>query len=53
MQVAVAISNAAGRLLAIFPDVPKFLAVLALCKGILRSVCLYLDGDVTEFGQFE
>jgi hypothetical protein len=29
------------------------LAVVALGEGILVAVCLYLDDDVAEAGQFE
>jgi hypothetical protein len=46
-------TTSSGRLLAICPDVSKFLAVVALRKGIFRSVCLYLDNDVTEVKPFE
>jgi hypothetical protein len=48
-----ATTKAAGRLLAICPDVSQFLPVVALRKGILRSVRLYLDGDVAEVGHFK
>jgi hypothetical protein len=40
-------------LLAVGPDVAKFLAVEALGEGGLRFVCLYLDANVAEAGQFE
>jgi hypothetical protein len=53
MQVAAATPQAAMRLLAFCPEVDKFLAVVALCRGILRSVCLYLYGDVAEVGKFK
>jgi hypothetical protein len=53
MQVTASTPQAEGRLPTICPDVSKFLAVVALRKGILRSVCLYLDGDAAEVGQFE
>jgi hypothetical protein len=33
--------------------VAKLLAVEALGEGILVAVCLCLDGDVAEAGQFE
>jgi hypothetical protein len=52
MQVAAATPQAAGRLLEICPDMSILLAAVALRKGILRSVCLYLDGNVAEVGNF-
>jgi hypothetical protein len=36
MQVAAATPQAAGRFLAVCPDMSKLLAAVALCKGILR-----------------
>jgi hypothetical protein len=53
MHVAAPTPQTAGRLFADGPDVAKFLAVVALRKGILRSVGLYLDGNVAEIGQFK
>jgi hypothetical protein len=50
MQVATPTPQTAGRLLAVGPDVAKFLAVVALRKGVLRFVGLYLDGNVAESG---
>jgi hypothetical protein len=53
MQVAATTPQAGVRLLAVCPDMSRLLAVVALRKGILRSVCLYLDGDVREVGEFK
>jgi hypothetical protein len=46
MQVAVPTPQTAGRLFAAVPDVAKFLAVVALRKGVLGFIRLYLDGNV-------
>jgi hypothetical protein len=40
-------------LFAVGPDVAKRLAVVTLRKGVLGFKRLYLDGNVTEAGQFE
>jgi hypothetical protein len=53
MQVAANTPQTAGRLLAIRPDVGKLLAVVAQCKGILRFIRLYPDGNVAEAREFE
>jgi hypothetical protein len=53
MQVATPTPQTAGRLFAVGPDAAKFLAVVALRKGVLRFVGLYLDGNVAEVGQFK
>jgi hypothetical protein len=53
IQVADRTPQAAGRLLAIGSDVTKHQAVVALRKGVLGSLRLYLEGDVAEAGQFE
>jgi hypothetical protein len=42
-------AQAAGRLLAVFPDMVELLAVMALRKIILSSICLYPDCDVAVF----
>jgi hypothetical protein len=42
-----------GRLFAIFPDVGKLLAVIALCEGVLCFIRPYFDGDVAEAREFE
>jgi hypothetical protein len=34
-------------------DVAKFLAVVALRKGVFGFIGLYLDGNVAEAGQFK
>jgi hypothetical protein len=52
MMVAAPITQTAGRLFAVGPDVAKFLAVVALRKGVLGFIGLYLDGNVAEVGQF-
>jgi hypothetical protein len=48
VQMAAITPQAARRLLAIYPDVAKFLAVIALCKGTLGFVCLNFYSDVSE-----
>jgi hypothetical protein len=40
-------------LLTVCPDVAKLLAVKALSYGGLGFVCLYLNANVAEAGQFE
>jgi hypothetical protein len=40
-------------LFAVGPDVAKLLAVVTLHKGVLGFIILYLDGNMTEAGQFE
>jgi hypothetical protein len=40
-------------LLAVCPDVAELLAVMALRKTILSSICLYPDCDVAEAWQLE
>jgi hypothetical protein len=46
MHVAAPTPQTAGRLFAVGPDVAKFLAVVALCKGVLGFVGLHLNGNV-------
>jgi hypothetical protein len=46
-------AQAAGRMLTVCPDVEELLAVMALRKTILSSVCLYPDCDVAEVLQSE
>jgi hypothetical protein len=43
--------QAAGRLLAISPDVAELLAVVALGKSILGSISLHSDNNVAEARQ--
>jgi hypothetical protein len=43
----------AGWLFAIYPDVTELLAVVALRKGILASICLHPDSNVAESWQTE
>jgi hypothetical protein len=53
VQVTTPAPQVAGRLLAVCPDVAKLLAVMALLKTILSSVCLYPDRDMAEAWQSE
>jgi hypothetical protein len=53
MQVAAPTPQTVGRLFAVGPDVAKFLAFVALRKGVVGFVGLYLDGNVAEVGQFK
>jgi hypothetical protein len=46
-------AQAAGRMFAVCPDVAELLAVMALRKTILSSICLYPDCDVAEAWQSE
>jgi hypothetical protein len=46
-------TRATRRLFAISPDVPKFLAVVTLFKGILVFELFYVDGNVSEAGESE
>jgi hypothetical protein len=48
VQVTASAPQAAERLLAICPDVAELLAVMALRKTILSSICLYPYCDVAE-----
>jgi hypothetical protein len=45
--------QAAGRLLAVCPDAPELLAVVALSKSILGSISLHPDSNVAEARQTE
>jgi hypothetical protein len=45
--------QAAGRLLAVCPDVAELLAVVALGKSILGSISLHPDSNVAEARQTE
>jgi hypothetical protein len=53
VQVTAPAPQAAGRLLAVFPDVVELLAVMAVRKTILSSLCLNPDCDVAEAWQLE
>jgi hypothetical protein len=53
VQVTVTAPQAAGRFLAVCPNVAEFLAVMALRKTILCSICPCPDCDVTEAWQSE
>jgi hypothetical protein len=53
VQVTVPAPQAGVRLFAVCPDVAELLAVIALHKTILSSICLYLDCDVAEAWQSE
>jgi hypothetical protein len=53
VQVTAPAPQAAGRLLAICPDVAKLLVVMVLRKTILISICLYADCNVAEVCQSE
>jgi hypothetical protein len=53
VQVAAAAPQAAGRLLAVCPNVAELLTVVALLKAGLSFVRLNLDGNVAEVGQLE
>jgi hypothetical protein len=53
MQVAAPTPHAAGRLLAVGTDVANLLAVEILGEGELGFVCLYIDENVAEAGEFE
>jgi hypothetical protein len=50
VQVIVPAPQAAGRLLAVCPDVAELLAVMALRKTILSFIGLCPDCDVAELG---
>jgi hypothetical protein len=50
MQVAAPTPQTARRLFAVGPYVAKFLAVVALCKGVFGFIGLHLDGNVAEVG---
>jgi hypothetical protein len=53
LQVTAPSQQAAGRLLAVSPDVTELLVVMALRKTILSSICLHPDCDVAEAWQSE
>jgi hypothetical protein len=53
VQVISSAPKAAGRLFAVCPDVAELLAVMALRKTILSSICLHPDCDVAEALQSE
>jgi hypothetical protein len=53
MQVAAPTPQTLGRLFSGDPDVAKLLALVALHKGVLRFIRLYLDGNVAEAGEFK
>jgi hypothetical protein len=46
-------AQTAGRLFAIGPDVVKLFVFVALGKDVLVFISLYLDGNVTDAGEFE
>jgi hypothetical protein len=53
VQVSTPSPQGAGRLLTVCPHVDEPLAVVALCKTILSSICLYPDCDVADVLQWE
>jgi hypothetical protein len=53
VQVAAPAPQITGRLLTVCPDVAELLAVMALRKAVLSSVCLHLDCNVAEGCQSE
>jgi hypothetical protein len=53
VQVTGPAPQAAGRLLAVYPDVAELLAVMALGKTFLCFIGVYLDCDVAEAWQSE
>jgi hypothetical protein len=48
VQVTAPTPQAAGRLLAVCRDMARLLAIMALPKTILSSICLYPDCNVAE-----
>jgi hypothetical protein len=50
MQVIAPTPQSAGRLFVGNPEVAKLLALVALHKGVLRFIRLYLDGNVAAVG---
>jgi hypothetical protein len=46
-------ATSSREVLAVYPDVAELLAVMALHKTILSSICLYPDCNVTEDWQSE
>jgi hypothetical protein len=53
MQVAPPTPQAARGLPAVRLDMAELLAVVTLCQASLGSVCLHLDNNVAQIGQFE
>jgi hypothetical protein len=53
VQVTANAPQAAGRLLAVFPDVAELVAFMTMCKTILSSICLYPGCDVAVASQSE
>jgi hypothetical protein len=53
VQVAATAPQTTGRLLAVFPNMAKLLAVIALCKPILSFIVFYPDCNVAKAWQSE